>query len=377
MNLPFPFDEPLATAFYTILLVLTFAMHQAFMHYVLAGSLYVAWASLFPGSNRQPTNSVILVLPRNERPLALILRDWMPFILSAAITAGVAPLLFIQIVYQRQFYTANLLLSWRWMILVPVLIIAFYLLYLVKSQKMARWPRMLRGLIALFTAGCFVFVGFCWTVNHQLGMSESKWADIYLSGELPIVGTQILSRMLLWISGSFATMAAIVAWQFRFHQQRQTELLATEKPRQLAFVALVGIGLLIVAGILTYAQSDAASQNLLSTARIAPWLILAIIGLAIQAAGWLVQCWLSEFHGRLLSAITAGALSTLLGISFLREAIRASTIGVSSEYARHVEATKVGGFGVFLFFTVVVTLVIAWCFRLVSQGLKAGAGQSH
>ena len=116
MNLPFPFDEPLATAFYTILLVLTFAMHQAFMHYVLAGSLYVAWASLFPGSNRQPTNSVILVLPRNERPLALILRDWMPFILSAAITAGVAPLLFIQIVYQRQFYTANLLLSWRWMI---------------------------------------------------------------------------------------------------------------------------------------------------------------------------------------------------------------------------------------------------------------------
>ena len=43
-------------------------------------------------------------------PLAAPLRDWLPFVLSAAITAGIAPLLFVQILYQRAFYTANLLL---------------------------------------------------------------------------------------------------------------------------------------------------------------------------------------------------------------------------------------------------------------------------
>src|SRR5665213_3159326 len=120
MNELFPFGLPWPTVFYLTLYLLTFILHQAFMHYVLAGSMYVAWATIWPG--RGP-------VPLTEQPLAAVLRDWMPFLLSAAITAGVAPLLFIQIVYQHQFYTANLLLWWRWMIVVPVLIIAFYLLY--------------------------------------------------------------------------------------------------------------------------------------------------------------------------------------------------------------------------------------------------------
>ena len=61
---------------------------------------------------------------------------------SAAITAGVAPLLFLQILYQREFYTANLLLFNRWMAILPVLIVGFYSLYLIKGDWLwqQRWP---------------------------------------------------------------------------------------------------------------------------------------------------------------------------------------------------------------------------------------------
>ena len=102
MDSMFPFGFPGPTAFYLTLLVLTFALSQALMHYVLAGCLYVAWATMWPGKGG---------VPRDQQPLAATLRDWMPFLLGAAITAGVAPLLFIQIVYQRQFYTANLFVA--------------------------------------------------------------------------------------------------------------------------------------------------------------------------------------------------------------------------------------------------------------------------
>ena len=51
-----------------------------FMNYVLAGSAYLAAHSVFRGRTNE------------ESPLAELLRDWMPFMLSAAITAGIAPL---------------------------------------------------------------------------------------------------------------------------------------------------------------------------------------------------------------------------------------------------------------------------------------------
>ncbi|HEY2760898.1 MAG TPA: hypothetical protein VGI75_09145, partial [Pirellulales bacterium] len=95
MDQVFPFGLPWPTELYTTLYVLTFALHQALMHYVLAGSLYVAWTLAFPGTG---------AISRSQRPIAAALRDWMPFALGAAITAGVAPLLFVQILYQREFY---------------------------------------------------------------------------------------------------------------------------------------------------------------------------------------------------------------------------------------------------------------------------------
>src|SRR6476620_4982881 len=113
----FPFNQPAPTAFYLTLYLGTLLLHVLPMAYVVAGS-----ALLMPRVLTQPH----LIAD----PLTLHLRQWLPFVLSAAITAGVAPLLFLQILYQREFYTANLLLFNRWMAILPVLIAGFYMLYL-------------------------------------------------------------------------------------------------------------------------------------------------------------------------------------------------------------------------------------------------------
>ena len=118
MNQMFPFGFEDHLSFYLVVYVVTLVVHVFLMAYVLAGSLWLAWATLFPGTESPP---------RTKQPMARILRDWMPFALSGAITAGVAPLLFVQILYAKQFYTANLLLGWRWMVVIPVLVLAFYL----------------------------------------------------------------------------------------------------------------------------------------------------------------------------------------------------------------------------------------------------------
>ena len=94
MEAPFPTGLPLATAFYLTLYVLTLVIHVLFVSYVLAGTAYLAAVHFLPGHP---------AAPRHKGGAAEALRDWMPLALSGTITAGVAPLLFIQILYQRAF----------------------------------------------------------------------------------------------------------------------------------------------------------------------------------------------------------------------------------------------------------------------------------
>ena len=101
MDATFPFGLPTATAVYLTLYLLTLCIHIVFMNYVLAGSAYLAAAAVLHGKSAEKT------------PVYAVLRDWMPFMLSGAITAGIAPLLFLQVLYVERFYTANLLLFYR------------------------------------------------------------------------------------------------------------------------------------------------------------------------------------------------------------------------------------------------------------------------
>ena len=75
--------------------------------------------------------------------------------LGLAITTGIATLLFLQILYKREFYTANLLLFNRFMLLLPALIFAYYMLYLIKSHALGgRWA-ILRAPVTIVAFACF------------------------------------------------------------------------------------------------------------------------------------------------------------------------------------------------------------------------------
>ncbi len=396
MNVVFPFGLPAPTAFYLTLFVLTFVLHQAFMHYVLAGCLYVTWTAVWPGRGS---------VPRSEQPLAATLRDWMPFLLSAAITAGVAPLLFIQIVYQKEFYTANLLLWWRWMLVVPVLIVAFYSLYLMKSSFLWRCPYLIRVAVTVITSASFLFVGFSWSVNHLLANRAGDWANVYATGSLPFTVGALVARMLIWIGGSFATMAAIVGWQLLYRQEfsgDQSEIAERQvaNPQRddavkssaskgldlrnpvtqerhsgliapvhiLAGLAGGGLCIALIAGVAYIVQCDSETRGALFGYRILPYVLIAVVGVVIQGVGWAFQWRRDRFGAGGLTAVAAGAGLCLLGVSVQREAVRMQAIDLAALAPRHSEATTVGGFAVFIAAAIFVSLLIAWCVRIVQKG---------
>lgn len=369
---PFGFDSHLP--FYLVVYVLTLVLHIFLMAYVLAGSLWLAWATLFPGGG---------LVPRAKQPMAGILRDWMPFALSGAITAGVAPLLFVQILYRHQFYSANLILGWRWMVVIPVLVIAFYLLYVVKSRAVSHWSVPARLGLSVSISACFLFVAFCWTANHLLGLNPAEWPEAYRSGNAVRSPAALLLRLLTWVAGTFPTMSVLASWQLRgagtcavpsatAAGESDWATLTQREHRRLATASIAGLAVAFVCATGYWTTLEPSVQTQLVGSMGLPWLLIVVASGLFQILVWLLQLQRPCICSRWLSAITMAMVITLMGTASLREIVRLSQANPDQLAATTKAAAAVGGFELFFVFTVLNAVLILWCIRMVRSALHRG-----
>lgn len=359
MHAAFPFGYPWPTAFYLSLYVLTLVGHVVCMNYVLAGSAYLAVVRWRKGT------------AAGDDPAAALLADWLPLMLSLAITAGIAPLLFVQILYRPQFYTANLLLFHRWMAILPVLIVGFYLLYLIRKPALrARFPRLERlATVAVF--GCFAFIGWSWTENHLLSLqSQAVWTAEYARSGWWYFPPELLPRLAAWLCGSFPALAVWLLWQLRWTGPpigpgAAAQLLPTQ--RRLARMAQVALGLALLSGFLYSRWMPVEDRAVLASPLTRPWLGAALAGAAMQAISYWQMLSRGEFQGGWLKFATAGVLLTTLGVAVVREMLRLARVDLSSLLPQHEAAFAVGGLGVFVFFLVLNSALIVWCIRLTKR----------
>jgi hypothetical protein len=346
----FPVDAGWPSGLYLGLYVLTLAVHAGLIGYVLAGAGYAAVAAVRPDR------------PDGADPIAAVLRDWLPFALGAAITAGVAPLLFVQLLYQERFYTANLLLFHRWMAIVPVLIVSFYLLYLHKTERFT--GRAARAAIIGTAALGFLFVAWSWTENHLLQLDDGVWRDFYAAGRLVYGSEQLAPRVLTWVMAALPSMAIGAAWQVRGvagAEARPTAL------RRLAVLALVGVAGSAATAAWLWAELPEGSRVTVLSGSMVPWLAALVVarGAEVGAWGWIVR---SPDSRRALIVATTGGIGAHLAGACLREAIRLG----------HLEAIRppvadAGGLPAFAISMVAMVGALIWMGRMIRRGLAAGA----
>lgn len=363
MNTVFPFGFPSPTAFYLVLYVGTLVVHVLFMNYVLAGSAWVALAGFRRGAAAPPAT----------RTISATVRDWLPFALGLTITAGVAPLLFIQILYRFQFYTANLLLLHRWMAMLPVLILGFYLLYLAKVP----WPTSRRWrhplLVTVIAFLCFGFAAWTWTENHLLSIHGELWRPHWEAQSIFHFEAALIPRLAMWCFGAIPTMATLVGWQLWC--ARHDGPWAPTEPRRAAVAAVTALAAAALCGGCYCVIGGPAILSAITSPMAMPWLCVAAAGVLIQTIAWLDQARRNRFCPRALGAATAGLLFTITGTTVVRESIRlhAIAIHVDSLYERHADSAAVGGFPVFAAFLVLNAIVIAWCVRVAARAAPPAA----
>ena len=215
-----------------------------------------------------------------------------------------------------------------------------------------------------------MFVGFCWTANHLLSVSESRWPAVYVTNDLSFMMWQVLPRMSIWLCGSFLTLPAILAWQMLRRQSERSAEANEAVTRKLSNMANTACGSLTLIFVMYQAFARDAMIRTFADWNTFGYVLVAITGIIVLRVGWLVQLKRNELSTYWSAVVSAGTTVALLGICFARESIRARTINMTPLYQRHADAAQVGGFAVFLAFTILVSIAMAWCFVTVHRGLK-------
>jgi hypothetical protein len=190
---PIPFPAPFVVL--EVLLVLGFFLHLIPMNISLVGGFVSAICLFIGGENADSFYS------RIGKQLAFSL----PIFTSFAITQGIVPLLFIQLLYGPLFYTSSILMGSYWISIVFILIIAYYLLYIYKFNfkklgAFAPWLLIAASLL-------FLVIAYIFTNNMTLMLQPEKWLELSKSTAglaLNHAEPQILPRLLHTIIGSIA-----------------------------------------------------------------------------------------------------------------------------------------------------------------------------
>lgn len=161
---PVPFPAPLWLL--KTLLVVGFLTHIIPMNIAMGGSF---WAGVSLLRGKGDATSYYTRLGQS-------LGKSLPFFVSFAITQGIVPLLFLQLVYGPLYYTSSILMATPWILMLVVLLTAYYGLYVYKyrSVQLGAWaPWLLIGVSLLFG-----LIGFLFSNNMTLMLHPETWAHV-------------------------------------------------------------------------------------------------------------------------------------------------------------------------------------------------------
>lgn len=167
---------------FTILHWLTFSLHLIAMNVLFGGLLVLIIAGTSPLRKLLFETQVRL----------------FPTAMAATITLGVAPLLFLQAVYGEYFYSATIVSAWNWYLIIPVVLVAYSLLYVASTKNGLADGARIRLLIPAVVG--FVYVSYTFTMISDLGEKPQLWAGLYHSSPAGLsLNPSVLETIFRWL----------------------------------------------------------------------------------------------------------------------------------------------------------------------------------
>lgn len=184
-----------------VLLVFTFFLHLVFMNLTLGGTLLAAIAHFRSGGQRDDYRGVL-----SSRLMAI-----NNYGISLTITTGIAPLLFIQLIYQPFFYSATILLAPLWLAMLLLLTVGYYSAYLYKFRGAPARGRG-GGAWLVLSAAMFLVIAMIHVAVHLVHAQPEKWGALADGAWCVLADPTYWPRLLHFVFAGIGFSALVTAW---------------------------------------------------------------------------------------------------------------------------------------------------------------------
>jgi hypothetical protein len=154
----------------TALHLLTLTLHFVAMNFLFGGIIIALYAG---------------IRKRWDDPTLLKFVRLFPPAMAATVTLGVAPLLFVQMIYHRQMYSAAIVSGWFWLMIIGSVIVAYYALYRA-AFKAERTGKVSKAALCLALLG-LIYVSICYSSVFSMAERPAQMHSLYASDQSGLV----------------------------------------------------------------------------------------------------------------------------------------------------------------------------------------------
>jgi hypothetical protein len=358
-----PLPQPAPAWLLWALLQLTFFLHLLAMNVVVGGSIL----ALHWRMSRRVGDATQRTAVTDAFATAL------PVAVAAAVTLGVAPLLFVQVLYGRLFLTSSVLMAWWWLAVVPLVIVAYSGAYLLAFRGQTLGPRA--KAVAAVVAGLFVAVAFLYTSNATRSIRPETFVEAWRQGgaglTLNLDDPTLLPRYLHVLFGAVAVAALAVALYGLIRRRAEPETASwAMRKGTLMFGIATAINIFVGMWFLL-AQPKAILLRLVGGDTWAMTLLALGILLGIAAGGVALLALGARDASRATKAQVAVLLPTLVAMVLLRDQVRQLALrDAGFAHPTWVEP-QWGPLAVFAVLLLAAVATIAWMARALGRGTAA------
>lgn len=159
---PEPIPLPAPVWLLKTLLFITFVLHLIPMNMTVGGLVVLSHGEMSH---------------RFSEPMRRWILSYLPVTTAFTITTGVAPLLFLQVLYGQLFFPAAVIISWAWFLVIVALLFGYYGIYsyVLLGERLGRW----RIWVVVGSTVLFLYIAFAFNNVITLMSTPFRWWDLW------------------------------------------------------------------------------------------------------------------------------------------------------------------------------------------------------
>lgn len=288
----------------------------------------------------------------------------LPIFFALSVTLGVAPLLFVQVLYGQFFYTSSVLMARYWILIIPLIILAYYGVYIrVKTRN----PRAFLPSLAIVVTGLvLLYIAFMQVSNNLLMATPGTWGDYFANRKgsiLPLGDPGLYPRYLHFVVAAVALGGLALAFLPKAPALPEEDWKAGAQAGLRLFAWASSIEALVGVWYLFSLPPGFAKAFMGGD----PWSTLVfLLGVAAGTAAVI----LAFLGKRLPTAVLA--LAALLAMVLARDALRSLYLDSRFRISSLVVAPQYDVLALFLVILVAGLVLVAYMLKLGFRDRKAG-----